>query len=108
MTDFTLNGAWIPGQTLPLSGASVALELVERNARLKSRNVVVQGRRTSVRLEPAMWEALKDIAAAERSTINEIVSAIADCRTSAGSLTSAIRVFVMAYFRARTQTDLAA
>ena len=108
MTDYSTNGAWTPGQPLPLSGASVALELVERNASLKSRNIVVMGRRTSVRLEPAMWEALKDIAKAERSTINEIVSAVAECRTSSGSLTSAIRVFVMAYFRARTQTDLAA
>ena len=109
MTDFTFNGPWAPGLSPgQLTGASLALELVERNSRLKSRNIVVSGRRTSVRLEPAMWDALKDIAGAEKRTVNEIVSAVADCRTPSGSLTSAIRVFVMAYFRARSQTHLAA
>ncbi|HLG88043.1 MAG TPA: ribbon-helix-helix domain-containing protein [Alphaproteobacteria bacterium] len=107
MTNHKAEHAQIRARSLPLSGASVALELVERNASLKSRNIVVRGRRTSVRLEPAMWEALRDIAAAERSTINDIVSKVAECRTSAGSLTSAIRVFVMAYYRSRTP-DLAA
>jgi predicted DNA-binding ribbon-helix-helix protein len=29
---------------------------------LAIRNIVVAGRRTSVRLEPAMWEAMHDIA----------------------------------------------
>lgn len=110
MTDFTAISATRPSRPPfdRLSGAGIALELVERNSRLRSRNIVVTGRRTSVRLEPAMWEALKDIATIEHSTINEIVSAIAECRTSSGSLTSAIRVFVMAYFRARTNSELAA
>jgi predicted DNA-binding ribbon-helix-helix protein len=99
MTKFTTNDA------IPLSGAKVALKLVERNSSLKSRNIVVRGRRTSVRLEPAMWEALRDIANAERSTINDVVSAIAEYRASPSSLTSAIRVFVMGYYRS---PDLAA
>jgi predicted DNA-binding ribbon-helix-helix protein len=85
------------------NGTSLALEFVVRNSRLKSRNVVVGGRRTSVRLEPAMWDALKDIAGWERRTVNEIVSAVAESRTATASLTSAIRIFVMAYFRARSQ-----
>jgi predicted DNA-binding ribbon-helix-helix protein len=94
-----------PKTGVPSAGptsATRALELVERNSRLKSRNIVVEGRRTSVRLEPAMWEALKDIATWEHKSVNDIVSTIAGCRTRSGSLTSAIRIFVMAYFRARS------
>jgi len=36
--------------------------------RLVTRNVMINGRRTSVRLEPAMWEALGDIARREAVT----------------------------------------
>jgi len=88
--------------------AAMALELVERNSRLKSRNIVVEGRRTSVRLEPAMWDALKDISVCEQKSINEIVSAVASCRMRSGSLTSAIRIFVMAYYRVRSTLPEAA
>jgi predicted DNA-binding ribbon-helix-helix protein len=105
MTDLAFNAPW-PRDAVYSDRATytgLALELVERNSRLKSRNIIVEGRRTSVRLEPAMWEALKDIAAWEKKSINEIVSGVARCRMRSGSLTSAIRIFVMAYFRARSQ-----
>ena len=82
---------------------SMALQLVAVNGSLKSRNVTVHGHRTSVRLEPAIWDAIKAISAWERLSTNEIVSAVALCRDDNSSLTSAIRIFVMAYFRANTQ-----
>lgn len=41
---------------------------------LVSRNVTVLGRRTSVRLEPEMWAALRDIAAREKCRIHDICS----------------------------------
>ena len=78
-----------------------ALALVQRNGRLVSRNIVVRQRRTSVRLEPTMWEGLRDIAAGEGISVNQVVTAIAACRPDGGSLTSAIRIFVMEYYRAR-------
>lgn len=65
---------------------------------LKSRNIVVDSQRTSVRLEPAMWQALEEIARRETMTISQICSAIHHRRTES-SLTAAIRVFIMAYFR---------
>jgi predicted DNA-binding ribbon-helix-helix protein len=83
---------------------ATALQLVAVNSSLKSRNVTVHGHRTSVRLEPAMWAAIKAISTWERLNINEIVSAVALSRDHNSSLTSAIRIFVMAYFRANTQT----
>jgi len=39
---------------------------------LVSRNVVISGRRTSVRLEPEMWDALREICQRERSTIHQV------------------------------------
>src|SRR5947209_18900394 len=62
------------------------------------RNVVVAGHRTSVRLEPAMWEALADIARHRRKTLRELVTEIERNRT-ASSLTAAIRVYIVDFYR---------
>jgi predicted DNA-binding ribbon-helix-helix protein len=67
---------------------------------LVNRNVTVNGRRTSVRLEPAMWDALREIAARERRTLHDIVTEI-DGRREASSLTAAIRVYIVVYWRER-------
>lgn len=61
-------------------------------------NVVVGGHRTSVRLEPKMWEALHDIARHLEVTIHELVTGINDDRT-ASSLTAAIRVYIVDFYR---------
>ncbi len=63
------------------------------------RNVVVAGHRTSVRLEPAMWDALQDIAQRMRLTIHDLVTLIDRERTSS-SLTAAIRVYIVDFYRA--------
>jgi predicted DNA-binding ribbon-helix-helix protein len=65
---------------------------------LTMRNVVVADRRTSARLEPVMWEALHEIAAARGHTIHELVTEIHRERATPG-LTAAIRVFVVMYYR---------
>ena len=72
---------------------------------LVSRNVTVNGRRTSVRLEPEMWNALKDIAGRERCSIHELCSLIDFRKNTDTSLTAAIRVFLMLYFRAASTED---
>jgi predicted DNA-binding ribbon-helix-helix protein len=61
-------------------------------------NVIVAGHRTSVRLEPAIWDALQDILQREAKTLNQLVTEIDRART-ASSLTAAIRVFVVRYYR---------
>lgn len=65
---------------------------------LVSRNVTVNGRRTSLRLEPEVWECLAEIAAREDTTVNEVVARV-DRQRRSGSLTSNVRVFVLSYFR---------
>jgi predicted DNA-binding ribbon-helix-helix protein len=62
-------------------------------------NVVVAGRRTSVRLEPLMWDALQDIAHQLRLTLHDLVTGI-DRERTASSLTAAIRVFIVDFYRA--------
>jgi predicted DNA-binding ribbon-helix-helix protein len=62
-------------------------------------NVVVGGRRTSVRLEPVMWDALRDIARRQGMTIHDLVTDIERERT-ASSLTAAIRVHIVDFYRA--------
>lgn len=62
------------------------------------RNVVVAGRRTSVRLEPAMWEALHEIAHRIGVSIHEVVTEIDRHRTES-TLTAAIRVYIVDYYR---------
>lgn len=66
---------------------------------LVSRNVTIGGHRTSVRLEPEMWAALQEIARREDRSLNVICTMVDQRKGPDGSLTAAIRVFVMAYFR---------
>lgn len=85
-------------------------------AGLKSQNIMIGSHRTSMRLEPSMWDALEDIARRERLTIHELCGLIKErlarqqeMRGNAASdsevtLTSAVRVFIAAYYR-RACTD---
>jgi len=43
---------------------------------LINRNVTVNGRRTSIRLEPEMWDALEEIAKRENVRVSDVVSRI--------------------------------
>lgn len=62
------------------------------------RNVTVAGRRTSVRLEAAMWDALFEVARREKNTINEICTKV-DARRRESTLTSGLRVYILSYYR---------
>src|SRR5689334_17982782 len=61
-------------------------------------NIVVAGHRTSVRLEPVMWDALRDIARHLGMTVHDLVTAI-DRERLASSLTAAIRVYIVDFYR---------
>jgi predicted DNA-binding ribbon-helix-helix protein len=66
---------------------------------LVNRNVWVGERRTSLRLEPTMWQALDEVAALTGVTIHRICTLV-DQRRRESSLTAAIRVFLLTYYRA--------
>ena len=65
------------------------------------RSIVVAGHKTSVGIEDAFWEALKEIAADRSMTLSDLVSSI-DAERRHGNLSSAIRVFVLEHFRNQT------
>lgn len=62
------------------------------------RSIVIAGHKTSVSLEDAFWDSLKDIAAAHNKTLSDVVASIDDSR-SHGNLSSAIRLYVLDHFR---------
>ncbi len=74
-------------------------------ASLSLRNLVVDGRRTSVRLEPLLWDALLDIARRREMTVHELATEIATQRTLS-NLTAAIRVYIVAFYRSAANRDI--
>ncbi len=67
---------------------------------LVSRNITILGRRTSIRLEPEMWNSLNDIADREKCSIHDICGLVFTRKSQETSLTAAIRVFLVLYYRA--------
>jgi predicted DNA-binding ribbon-helix-helix protein len=70
---------------------------------LATHNVVVAGHRTSVRLEPVMWDTLRDIARDRDMGLNDLVTAI-DRHRRAPNLTAAIRVYIVDFLRKTSVT----
>src|ERR1700676_871855 len=68
-------------------------------SRLINRNVVAERGRTSMRLEPELWEALLEICGREGQDMSSLVRKV-EQHGHAGGRTSAVRVFVLSYFRA--------
>jgi predicted DNA-binding ribbon-helix-helix protein len=68
------------------------------------RSIVIAGHKTSVSLEDAFWRALKEIAVSRRMTLSDLVGAI-DAERQHGNLSSAVRLFVLDYYQARTGGD---
>ena len=64
------------------------------------RSIVAAGHKTSVSLEDAFWEGLKEIARGRNITLSlsELVAAI-DSGRRQGNLSSAIRLFVLDFYR---------
>ena len=65
---------------------------------LINRNVVVTGRRTSVRLEVQMWDALFEIERREGRTVHEICTEV-DATRRESTLTSGLRIYILGYYR---------
>lgn len=63
------------------------------------RSIVIAGHKTSVSLEEAFWKGLKEIASNRNLTLSDVVASI-DTDRHNGNLSSAIRLFVLDYYRA--------
>lgn len=62
------------------------------------RSIVIAGHKTSVSLEDAFWVGLKEVAAGRDMTLSDLVASI-DSGRGDGNLSSAIRLFVLDYYR---------
>jgi predicted DNA-binding ribbon-helix-helix protein len=71
------------------------------NSPVIKRSVVIAGHKTSVSLEDAFWGALKEIATGLNKTLSDLVAEI-DTGRPHGNLSSAIRLFVLDHYRAKT------
>ncbi len=74
----------VPTPTPPLKGKG-------DNGLIK-RSVTIAGHRTSISLEPVFWNALVEAATADGQSLNGLVTAIDEARTT--NLSSAIRVWL--------------
>jgi predicted DNA-binding ribbon-helix-helix protein len=66
--------------------------------------IEVAGRKTSLSLEDAFWQALKDIAWGSRMTLRDLVAKIYSARTH-GNLSSAVRLFVLNHYKERADAS---
>jgi predicted DNA-binding ribbon-helix-helix protein len=70
----------------------------KKKSRIVKRGVLFAGHNTSVSLEDAFWNAIREIAAKRGLTIGALVSTIENNRRHK-NLSSAIRVYVLDYYR---------
>jgi predicted DNA-binding ribbon-helix-helix protein len=68
---------------------------------IPKRSVVIAGHKTSVSLEDAFWEALKEIAGSRDSNLSSLVAAI-DADRQHCNLSSAVRIFILGVYRGQT------
>jgi predicted DNA-binding ribbon-helix-helix protein len=64
------------------------------------RSIVIAGHKTSVSLEDAFWNGLKEIAASRDMALSDLVAAIDSARHH-GNLSSAIRLYVLGVYRSQ-------
>jgi|SRR5437773_198191 predicted DNA-binding ribbon-helix-helix protein len=69
-----------------------------RDSTLLNRNVWIGRKRTSLRLERPMWQALEEVARNSGLSIHDVCTLI-DERRCQSSLTAAVRVFLLSYYR---------
>jgi len=68
------------------------------NARMQTRNIVIAKRRTTIRLEAAVWGALDEICENEGISRHDLCTRIEDIRGSANRA-QAVRAAVVNYLR---------
>ena len=77
----------------------------DRQSALVMRNISVRGHRTSIRLEPQIWDTLVEICRREFCTPHDVCSYVAGHRPAHGSLTSSLPVFILGYFHTSSTED---
>ena len=68
-------------------------------AKLRKHSVTIAGHRTSVSLEAEFWDALTDISEARARPVAALIADIDRRSARETSLSSAVRLFILAHFR---------
>lgn len=68
------------------------------DAKLLTRNVVIDGKRTTIRLESAIWDAVDDLCVREEISRHDLCSRV-EARRDGLNRAQAIRAVVVNYFR---------
>ncbi len=66
----------------------------------------IRGHRTSISLEPEFWDALTEIAKARGASLAALVAEIDSARTGDAGLSTAVRLYVLDYYRERARVAL--
>jgi predicted DNA-binding ribbon-helix-helix protein len=72
---------------------------------VRKRSIKLDGHKTSVTIEDAFWTAFKEIAVAQGTSVERLVATIDNERHKGPptNLSSAIRLFVLEYYRDKMQ-----
>lgn len=71
--------------------------------RPKKRSLTLRGHRTSVSLEDDFWRSFQEIAAERKQAVNALAAEIDETRGGDMGLASALRLFILRYYRERAQ-----
>jgi predicted DNA-binding ribbon-helix-helix protein len=77
-----------------------SFRIARAREKINSDPIYVHGQKTSVSLEDEFWDALQEISAAKGERLPDTIKAINQSRPDGLDLSSAIRLFVLRYFRA--------
>jgi len=72
------------------------------NSPVVKRSIVIAAHKTSVSLEDAFWQALKEIAVVHGTTLSNLVTSI-DIDRKQGNLSSCLRLFVLEFYQQRVR-----
>ena len=84
----------------------VPCETAAMKSTIIKRSVVIDGHKTSISLEDAFWNCLKEIAKGRRQSLSHLVANI-DAERKFANLSSAIRLFVLGYYQDQYNRELA-
>src|SRR5215468_75681 len=89
----------VPQRPVAISTVIISKRRSSMKSPVVKRSIVIAGHKTSVSLEDAFWQGLKQIAGLRELTLSDLVASI-DTDRRQGNLSSAIRLFVLDYYRA--------
>ena len=87
--------------------SAAAADRPRRKSLVVKRSVRLDGHKTSVTLEDAFWDAFKEIAAAQGTSVSRLIAALDSERRERlqFNLSSAVRLFVLEYYRSRCRPE---